>query len=1080
MPHGTLTPAFKVTGFNGNTATIPTGQQVTPTLAEGSSYQRLATGLRPDGNADADSAMTSALSPDGTTLLVLTSGFNVTDNFQVTQTADNPVPLLFPVLNPLTGANSPFVNPNGSFTVFSCPAALLPDGRCPQGAGVAQTTAPGTQVNQSEFVFVYDVRKKTPVKTQQIYIPDTFDGLSWAPDGSRFYVSGGVDDRILVYRRQNAAPASHATAVSRTVVTTSVARPGRSTMRLTAMGLPTPIYVPDAPFIGLKHNPLGTATIPVYSGGMLSTTPLGQAAQAPNSPLAFAEALFTGGVAAGVSVSNDGNTMLVANFENASASFVNLQTRTVTSEIVFTPPGKIQPSDAKGEFPFWTAVKSDNLSGAFVKGYVSSYRDDDVMVVTPGSNAAKEIKTCAGPNKMLMRRDNQVLYVACGNDDSIAVIDTNTDTVTRTISLARPGPKGRYKGSNPDSLALTSDGRTLYVTLGGENALAVVDTGSGTVRGRIPTGWLPTSVSLSADGKTLYVVNEKSNEGPNPGQIYYVPAGTPPGSNVVNPNNPTNANLYTWAAEKSGLLTIPVPQQQDLPYYSAIVDANDGFNNPSRPDWIMQTLQRKIKHVIYIVNENRTYDQVLGDLHNGSNGDPALAFYGQDVTPNLHALAEDYVTLDNYYSSSETSGVGWNWSMQSHTNDFIEKTQPVQYGNSNGYGLTYDWQSIVMNMNLQQPVVCGPGSTVYNCRITTLLTGNTNSTILPGPKDPSSTEGAQNLNPSVLGGYIWESALRAGKTVRDYGWQIDLTYYSAPANSPLYPQKTRTPYASNILQSSPGSPTLAPYTDEYYRAFDQSYPDIGRVEEWQREFAGYVKNNNLPSLEVMTIPHDHTGSFGASQAYSGLGTPQLELSDHDWAIGKLVEAVSHSKYWASTAIIIIEGDPQNGQDHVEAHRSIAHVISPYTKSHYVDHTFYTYPNVLRTIEDLLGINHLSMYDDNAVAMSTVFSTAPNLQPYTPIIPGSLCTILPGSYPFGTLVPECFGPDAASYKRSRAVPQLHDYKWWDRHTIGMDFSRPDRVPAQAYNQLQEYGITGRGAPPKESAILAHVQPDADGD
>jgi YVTN family beta-propeller protein len=960
-----------VGGSGGGPALLPTGQYITATVAQGAVYQRLTTGLRPDGNADADDAVSSATSPDGKSLLVLTSGFNVTFNYE------NGQPILFPVLDPLSGLAAPFVNRSTGQTM--------------------------TGYNQSEFLFVFDITHGTPQKVQQIMIPDTYSGLAWKPDGQGFYVSGGVDDRVLVYKTQTT-----------TAGTT---------------------YVPDPKFIILNHNSDDNAPLPMYDGGILKNTAAGKAV-----PL-----LVTGAVVSGIDVSKDGKTLVAANFENASASVVDTTTRTVTAEVHFYMPGG---SVGHGEFPYGVAVLSDPLTGAYEKAYVTSQRDDEVDVIT--KTAMKSIiKVPAGPNKMAMSADGHYLYVACGNADSVAVIDTTTDTLFRTISLSRAGDP--FKGASPNSIAVSHGGGTLYVTLGGENAVAVVDLRSSRVIGRIPTGWLPSSVTLNAGGSQMYVVNQKSNGGANPDQTYYS-WNTPYGISL----NTTGRNTYTWEIEKGGLLSLRTPTSSELGYLSNLVDANDGFGNRAL-DPMMAFLQKHIKHVIYIVNENRTFDQILGDIGNGANGDSRLTFFPQPNTPNLHALATDFVTLDNFYDSAETSGVGWNWSMQGHTNDFVEKTQPVQYGNSNGLGLTYDWQGIVAHMNLGLQAT--GGSNIYDTRITGILDPSGSSTILPGRADPSASVGADDLSPNAIGGYIWESVLRAGKTIRNYGWQIDLTYYGS--GTPFDPPLVRHPYPGT-LQSSPSTPSIRPSTDMYYRAFDQRYPDIFRVEEWQREFANYVKSGTLPSLEVMTIPHDHTGSFGS--AIEGLGTPQLELADHDYAIGQLVDAVTHSPYWSSTAIVMIEDDPQDGQDHVDAHRSIAHIISPYTKSHFVDHSTYMTVDVLRTIEDLLGIQHLGIQDANALAMSDVFTTEPDLQSYSAIIPGSLCAAPVHS----DLVPACSSPFA---RKSRRLPTRHNAAWWSQATVGLDFTKPDHVPPILYNQILEYGIMGSGTLPTRAETAA---------
>jgi len=977
-PLGTVADAGiqDVNGRNGGPGYIPTGQKLTATIAPGSSYQRLATGLRPDGNADANDAVSEALSPDGKTLLVLTSGFN--NSFY--QQGPNYVPFSFALntYDPTTGQSVPVGNPNNDF---------------PYG------------FNQSEWVFVYDVSSGTPVKTQQVPIPNTYEGLAWDPSGTTFYVSGGIDDRILVFSNQQGQ------------------------------------YAPNAPFIILNHNSNDRAPTPNYDGGLLAGTPAGKAVPA----------LVTGAIAGGVDLSKDGKTMVVANYGNASASIVDMATRTVSSEVVFYTPGS---NVAQGEYPFWVAVKSSPTTGAYKKAYVSSQRDNQVMVIT-GSKLSKVIPVPSGPNKLTLNGDQSVLYVACGNDDSVVAINTKTDAVIATISLARPGYV--YKGSWPTDIAFGPNGKEMYVTLGGENAVAVVNTASRRVEGRIPVGWYPTSVRLSQDGKHLWAINEKSNMGPNPGQTYYS-WNTPYGISL----NTTSTDTYTWEAEKGGLVSMPTPSGNVLANLSKQVDLNNGFNTPN-DDAMMSFLRGKIKHVIYIVNENRTFDQVLGDLGNGSDGQPKLTFFTQPITPNLHALAADYATLDRFYDSSETSGVGWNWVMQGHTNAFVEQTQPVDYGNSNGFGFTYDWQGIVKHINLG--LAATGGSSIFTTRITGILDPTGSSTILPGSADPSATEGANDLSKNANGGYIWEDALRHGMTVRNYGWQDDLTYYGT--NTPFNPSPVRYPFKKGVLQSAPSTPSIQKVTDMYYRAFDQTYPDIYRVEEWQREFDGYVKSGNMPNLEVMTIPHDHTGSFGS--ALEGLNTPQLELADHDYAVGLLVQAVSHSKFWPSTAIVMLEDDPQDGQDHVEGHRSIIHILSPYTKSHSVIHTTYTSVNAIRTVESLLGLPPLGMNDANAVPMSDVFTTQPNLQPYNAIIPGSLCQ--PPVYQ--SLVPACFKPGV---RRTRRVVQLHDGAWWAQHTAGMNFSEPDHLNSAYYNALLEYGILGRGTLPTRGALASAPKDD----
>jgi len=317
------------------------------------------------------------------------------------------------------------------------------------------------------------VRGAKPKQKQLINIPNTYQGLLWDPTGTRFYVAGGIDDRIEVYKNTNSGASADGN------------------------------YVPDAPFVLLNHNL--PANVPVQefpTGGLFSTTPIN------TNP--FAEDMFMpfSALAAGLAITPDGKTLYVANYQNDSLSIVDTVTRTVSNEIHFFVPGQ---TTAVGEMPYWPVVLS-NAQGETVMTYVSSQRDGQVLVVSPSGSFAV-IKVGGESNRMVLAADQLRLYVANGDLDEIEVIDTVKGVVKSRISVARPGYA--YKGSNPNSLALSPDGRTLYVTLGGENAVAVIDVASQQLRGRIPTGWYPSSVTVSADGKQLFVVNMKSNAGPN-------------------------------------------------------------------------------------------------------------------------------------------------------------------------------------------------------------------------------------------------------------------------------------------------------------------------------------------------------------------------------------------------------------------------------------------------------------------------------------------------------------------------------------------------------------------------------------
>ncbi|ACC79864.1 alkaline phosphatase family protein [Nostoc punctiforme] len=940
-----------VGNLQGGAALLPTGQIITPAAAPGSTFAPLATGLRTDDNADAAEAVSTALSPDGKTLLVLTSGYN--QNFKNENTGSN---FTYPVLDPQTGKSS------------------------------------GTTTRKAEWVFVYDVSSGKLVKRQQINIPNTYNGLAWAKDGSRFFVSGGIDDRVYVYASNGSQ------------------------------------YVPDAPFILLGHNSNQTDPFPKYDGGLLKDTP--------------AKAVATGAVVAGIAVSKDGRTLVTANFENDSISIVDATTRKVTKEIKFFRPGdKI----ATGEFPFDVAIKSAE-NGQAAKVFISSQRDNEVLAVAITSGQITRIPIGSQPNKVLLSPSQNRLYVANGNDDSISVIDTDSNRVVRTISLSRPGD--RYKGANPNSLALSPDGATLYVTLGGENAVAVVDLQSSRVNGRIPTGWYPNSVSVSQDGQRLYVVNAKSNSGPNPAGNLTTPAGLARNTNFK--------NEYNWALEKAGISIIPVPKGATLGTLSAQVDKNNGFYN-RRPDRTMRYLQGKIKHVIYIVKENRTYDQVLGDLPLG-NGDPTLTLFPNNISPNHHKLSFGFATFDNFYDSGESSGVGWSWSTFARTTDYTEKTQSVLYGNAGFNGLTYDYEGTNRNISLALPQTSSNASPI-NTRLTGILDRSGRSSILPGDRDVNAPEGDGDLGIDVIGGYLWDAALRAGKTVRNYGFLVDngapyITSQPDPTKpdpqNPAYIPISPNPYADKIPQAPVTKTVLLDKTDLYFRSFDMNNPDIYLYNEWARD----IEQNGLPNLMLVRLPHDHFGSFGT--ALAGLNTPQLQMADNDYAIGKLVEKISHLPEWKETAIFIIEDDSQNGPDHVDSHRSLAYVISPYTKRGALVSTNYNTINVLRTMEDLLNIGYLAITDANAEPMSDAFTREPNFEPYTAVVPGNLC-----ANPVDPkLVPAC---QDQNVEKTAAMPILNDKSWWAAMTKDFNFVGEDNLDPEEFNEILWAGIKGDSIP-----------------
>jgi DNA-binding beta-propeller fold protein YncE len=531
------------------------------------------------------------------------------------------------------------------------------------------------------------------------------------------------------------------------------------------------------------------------------------------------------------------------------------------------------------------------------------------------------------------------------------------------------------------------------------NAIAVISLAPGTphhVVGLIPTGWYPQSISVSRDGKTLYDVNSKSDPGPNP---RYDGVSMPTATFLAH----QAANQYILQLEKAGLQAIPVPNRQQLAWLTRRVAANDFLNSvPNAQDELtMAALRRHIRHVIYIVKENRTYDQVLGDLDRG-NGDPSLAEFGKTITPNQHRLASQFVDLDNTLCSGEVSGNGWPWSTAARESDFNVKTVPLSYA--------------------------GRGSP-------------------PGDSAADGPEGEKDE------GYIWDSALRHHLTIRNYGFEARI-----PARTPEVPD----PYATRTVVAIAVWPHLAGVTDPYFRGFDNAYPDFRRELEWEREFDQYVANRNLPDLEFVRFMHDHEGNF--NNAIDGINTPEKETADNDYAVGKLIERVAHSPYADSTLIFIIEDDAQNGPDHVNAHRTIAFVAGPYVKHAVVVRERFSTVNMVRTIEDVLGLGHLNLNDEYQRPMTAVFDLKQAAWSYTAITPVPIAREL-----------------GVALKQSELAPAFHDAQpaaYWARLTRGFDWSQEDRVPAVLFNQILWRGLTGGVAYPatRNGQDLSHDRED----
>jgi hypothetical protein len=491
---------------------------------------------------------------------------------------------------------------------------------------------------------------------------------------------------------------------------------------------------------------------------------------------------------------------------------------------------------------------------------------------------------------------------------------------------------------------------------------------------------------------------------------------------------------------KAGFQSFPRPSAAQLTTLTAQVAANNRFSSTesAQDAAVMAAVRQGVKHVIFIIKENRSYDQILGDLEIG-NGDPDLAEFGQPLTPNLHNLARSFVTLDNFFDSAETSNDGWPWTTSARAPDVIERQFPVAYA---GRGLSLDSEGLNRNVNVAIP-------TLAKRRAADPLTPD-DPDLLPGQTDVAAPDGPDN---EVNTGYLWDSALRANLTVRNYGFFVDTTLY--PVKPPTGSHVVRipldrNPFSTNTTVAFPTSASLTPYTDPYFRGFDNQFPDYYRYTEWARDFDANYAKGKLPSLSLVRFMHDHTGDFAA--AIDGVNTPELQQADNDYAVGLLVQKIANSIYANNTLIFVVEDDSQDAGDHVDSHRSVAYVAGAYVKQKALVSAQYNTINLVRTIEEVLGLPPMNLNDALARPMADIFNTQPSRWSFT---------ATPSAFLYGTGLPLPAKP------ASLIVPKpTHNAEYWARVTKGMDFTSEDRMDFGDYNRILWKGLMGNKPYPAE--------------
>lgn len=733
----------------------------------------------------------------------------------------------------------------------------------PDGRWVAAVTGSNFAPRALHLI---DVARKQVVET--VRLGDSFVGVAFSADGSRLFVGGGQDQKLLRFR--------------------------------VAEGK----FTAEAP-IALEGAPSGLA----LSGGLA----------------------------------------LVALNQKHELAFVDVDSGKVETVAVGAYPYTVVVNGDRAWVSNWGGRRpkagdtTDGVIPVVVDPRTGIPNNGSVSVVDiPGRKVIAEIATGLHPSGMALSPDGKLLYVANANSDSVSVIDTVGQRVVATID-ARITPKAPI-GSAPNALAVSGDGATLYVANGADNAVAVIDTRRRVTRGFIPTGWYPTAVGLDRDGRQLIVAS-----GYGFGSI--APAASPKGRSY---------------RDRQGVVSfVPIPEAAQLAKYTGEVRRNDR----GLLDRNMKGRVAPVQHVFYVIKENRTYDQIFGDMKQ-ANGDEKLVLFGREVTPNHHKLAEEFVLLDNFYTPADQSALGHRWCTQGYASDWVHK-----YGNGR---------------NDQNPMLFAPND------------------------------------------FLWDAAKLHRVTVRAYGERGLNAMEPAEASWTDVYQDWKNGTAKVKITPRAQIVGLRDVYSSRVPAYGLNIPDQYRVDQFLSEFREFEAKGNLPRLNVILLPQDHT-----SGTSPGFPTPRAMVADNDLALGRLVEAISKSKYWKDSVIFVTEDDAQSGLDHVDGHRTIGMVIGPHVRRKAVDSTFYTTIHMYRTIQHLLGLPPQNQFDLAAEPMFTVLTSKPDFSPYV---------AEKNRIALDELNPPLRNLKGAAAEMARA-------------SMKMDFSEPDEAPAELLDRIIWHSVRG---------------------
>jgi YVTN family beta-propeller protein len=680
----------------------------------------------------------------------------------------------------------------------------------------------------------------------------------------------------------------------------------------------------------------------------------------------------------GLALSGDEKRAYVCLSRNNSLGIVDLESGMLTKEVPV------------GVAPFDVALKADGKT-AFVSNWggrhpkagektaKSSGTDtlvDDRTVAASGTvsvvdldlgQETVQIATGLHPSDLEVSADQATLYVANANSDTVSVIDTTSLRVVESV-LVRPDPSLPF-GSAPNALALGKDGKTLFVANGGNNSVAVVAlTAKPKLEGFIPTAWYPGAVI--SDGNFLFVANVKGLGSRQPGEE----------------KQGWNSRRYLGTVNKVKIPTTPVLQA-----YTRQANADARVPQILRA-WEKNASRKKpvpvpgrlgepsvFEHVVYIIKENRTYDQVFGDLPQG-NADPALCVFGREVSPNHHALAEQFALLDNYYCNGVLSADGHAWAMEGYATDYLEKS----FG---GFTRSYPFAG----------------------------------------DDPLSYSAT---------GFIWDNVLLHGLSFRNYGEMSTTEPVPKDASWPAIYENHRTNGNAIAFKHDLQIETLRRFSCPQSPGWNMRIPDTIRADVFLKEFTENEKQGEWPNLVIIYLPSDHT-----SGTRVGSPTPRAQVADNDLAVGRIIERISRSRFWPKTCIFVNEDDPQAGFDHVDGHRSLCLVVSPYTKRGAVVSKFYNQTSVLHTMERMLGLPPMNQMDSLAPLMTDCFTGTPNFSPYT-----------------------CLQNNIALDEMNKPTAQLQGLElYWAGQSLAQPLDEADQADEDTLNRIIWHSVKGVDSP-----------------